>query len=251
MTRRLVIALSIAFTVILAVVGLPPSPLLAPAIQAPPAGSHASSSEALLALEDVPVKGRSPKTGYARSHFGAAWTDSNSTVWGNNSLSTREDILSRDLQNISCKPKQTEATPPCVVQTGQLRDPYTGTHVEFTRGQTTSSLVPIDHVVSLSDAWQKGAQQLSKSERINLANDPLNLIATTQQANSSKGDSDAATWLVPNKSFRCDYVSRQIAVKLRYKLWITKSEKTAIRSVLAECPGQYLPSSEEITNRSK
>lgn len=185
-------------------------------------------------------------TGYARSHFGRAWTDTNSTLWGNNSLSTREDILSRDLRHVTCKSNQAKVTPPCVVKSGLLHDPYTGSDVEFTRGQKSSALVPIDHVVSLSDAWQKGAQQLSNSQRINLANDPLNLLATTQKANASKGDSDAATWLVPNKSFRCEYVSRQVAVKTRYGLWISKAEKTTIRAVLSKCPNQRLPSSEEV-----
>ena len=115
-------------------------------------------------------------TGYARSHFGRAWTDTNSTLWGNNSLSTREDILSRDLRHVTCKSNQAKVTPPCVVKSGPLHDPYTGSDVEFTRGQKSSALVPIDHVVSLSDTWQKGAQQLSNSQRINLANDPLNRL---------------------------------------------------------------------------
>ncbi|MFD6517657.1 HNH endonuclease family protein [Rhodococcus sp. NPDC060176] len=72
---------------------------------------------------------------------------------------------------------------------------------------TTSPLVPIEHVVALGDSWQKGAQQLSATERLDLANDPLNLIATTQAPNSAKSDSDAASWLPPNKAFRCAYVA--------------------------------------------
>jgi hypothetical protein len=47
---------------------------------------------------------------------------------------------------------------PCTVKTGTLADPYTGTTISFLRGTTTSSAVQIDHVVALSDAWQKGVQ---------------------------------------------------------------------------------------------
>jgi hypothetical protein len=59
--------------------------------------------------------------------------------------------------------------------------------------------------------------------------------------NESKGDGDAATWLPPNKSFRCTYVSRQIAVKAKYKLWVTSAEKDAMSRVLSACPKQLLP----------
>jgi hypothetical protein len=37
----------------------------------------------------------------------------------------------------------------------------------------------------------------------------------------SKGDVDAATWLPPNRSYRCAYVARQVAVKVSYGLWMT------------------------------
>ncbi|MHA7297675.1 hypothetical protein [Pseudarthrobacter sp. MDT3-1] len=35
----------------------------------------------------------------------------------------------------------------------------TGKTVNFVRGEKTSSDVQIDHLVPLSEAWQKGAQQ--------------------------------------------------------------------------------------------
>ncbi|MBF7737738.1 hypothetical protein ATN38_23215 [Rhodococcus sp. FH8] len=219
---------------------------------APVSGTSAPGAqvdEALSALEQLAVKGRAPKTGYARSEFGVAWTDTNTVMWGGNSLSTREDILSRDLVDVMCKGRSGVAAPPCVVQSGVLHDPYTGTTVDFVRGETTSPLVPIEHVVALGDSWQKGAQQLSAAERIDLANDPLNLIATTQAPNSAKSDSDAATWLPPNKAFRCAYVARQVAVKLRYRLWVTKAEKDTIAAVLSTCPGQALPSNAEAAGR--
>ncbi|MFB9784848.1 HNH endonuclease family protein [Rhodococcus baikonurensis] len=221
-------------------------------VAAPVSGTSAPGAQVgglLSALELLAVKGRAPKTGYARSEFGVAWTDANTVMWGGNSLSTREDILSRDLVDVTCKGRSGVAAPPCVVQSGVLHDPYTGTTVDFVRGETTSPLVPIEHVVALGDSWQKGAQQLSAAERIDLANDPLNLIATTQAPNSAKSDSDAATWLPPNKAFRCAYVARQVAVKLRYRLWVTKAEKDAIVAVLSTCPGQALPSNAEAAGR--
>ena len=99
----------------------------------------------------------------------------------------------------------------------------------------------IDHVVALSDAWQKGAQALDATRRTAFANDPLNLLAVDGPLNQQKGDGDAATWLPPNRSFRCAYVARQVAVKVRYELWATQAERDAIATILGNCPDEPLP----------
>jgi len=72
-------------------------------------------------------------------------------------------------------------------------------------------------------------------------NDPLNLLAVQGRLNSQKGDGDAATWLPPLKSYRCAYVAGQIAVKAKYRIWVTTAEKAAMKSILDKCPGQVLP----------
>lgn len=172
-------------------------------------------------LEKLAVKGRAPKTGYSRKQFGDGW----GTV---NGCSVREVILARDLEGEVVDEK-------CRVQSGVLHDPYTGQTIQFQRGPETSARVQIDHVVALSDAWQKGAQGLSTERRIAFANDPLNLLASDGPANQAKGDADAATWLPPHKPFRCQYVARQIAIKKKYDLWVTDGEKRAMQEVLAGC----------------
>lgn len=206
---------------------------------------------ALAALASLPVKGRAPKAGYSRSEFGEAWTDDSDASWAGNGLSTREDILSRDLTSIVCKsPPAAKAAPHCVVASGVLTDPYTGQTIRFTRGATSSMTVQIDHVSALGDAWQKGAQQLTREERISFANDPLNLIAADGPTNQQKSASDAASWLPPNKQFRCTYVARQIAVKTKYELWVTRAEKDAMAQVLSSCPNQPLPTARDATSPS-
>ncbi|WP_461174721.1 HNH endonuclease family protein [Arthrobacter sp. Z1-9] len=198
----------------------------APGMGSPGTVNSASAADALVQLESIPVKGRAPKTGYDRDEFGPAWADTD-----RNGCDTRNDILARDLANETFKP----ATNNCVVVTGKLADKYTGTTINFTRGQDTSSDVQIDHIVALSDAWQKGAQQISADQRRELANDPLNLMAADGPTNSAKGDKDAATWLPPNKAFRCEYVARQTAVKAKYSLWVTQSEHDSIAGILVGC----------------
>lgn len=185
------------------------------------------SGDAAAALAELPVKGRAPKTHYSRDQFGGGWGS-------RAGCDTRNIILHRDLTKVAVNEK-------CQVTSGILSDPYTGKMITFTRGAATSDDIQIDHVVALSNAWQTGAQQLSAQRREELANDPLELLAVDGPANQQKSDGDAATWLPPNKVFRCQYVARQVAVKKKYALWVTQAEKDAILRVLGACPGQSLP----------
>lgn len=199
----------------------------APGVSGPP-GAPGAPGSALAAVDTLTVKGRAPKTGYDREKFGRAWTD----VDGNG-CGTRDDILRRDLADVRFKEGR------CKVASGVLaEDPYTGGRVDFVRGR---SKVDIDHLVALSDAWQKGAQQWSADKRLRFANDPLNLLAVEASANRRKSDGDAATWLPPKKAYRCTYVAGQIAVKKKYGVWVTRGERDAMKRVLSGCPEQRLP----------
>ena len=194
----------------------------------PSSSAATATADALTTLEKLPVKGRAPKTGYSRNQFGPQWSDVD-----RNGCDTRNDILKRDLTAIVVR----EKTRNCVIESGILEDPYSGEKIEFQRGEKTSALVQIDHVVALSNAWQTGIFQATTKVRTAFANDPLNLMAVKGSLNSQKGDGDAATWLPPNKAFRCTYVARQINVKFKYGLWVTKAEKEAMARILqsAEC----------------
>lgn len=197
-----------------------------------PSNSPVTNGSALAALATLAVKGRAPKTGYDRALFGPAWADVD-----HNGCDTRNDVLRRDLTAYVLR----AGTHGCLVVSGTLRDPYTGTTIEFRRGPGSSTRVQIDHVVALSDAWQKGAQRLSDGDRLAFANDSLNLLAIDGPTNQHKGDGDAATWLPPNKHHRCAYAARQIAVKAKYRLWVTSAERDAFARILAPCPSQPLP----------
>ncbi len=190
-----------------------------------PVAVSTTLTPAIEVLNELEVKGRAPKTGYDRSEFGSDWA----MVQG---CDTRDIILYRDLTNTTLEDE-------CTVISGVLQDSYTGETIQFSKSR--SSDIQIDHVVALSDAWQKGAQQLTRDQRIKLANDPLELIAVSGKANQIKSDGDAATWLPSNKSFRCEYVARQIAVKQKYSLWVTQAENEAMNRVLQDCPNQLIP----------
>jgi hypothetical protein len=186
----------------------------------------ASAGTAVRLLDTLTVKGRAPMTGYDRDEFGPAWLDTD-----RNGCDTRDDVLRRDLTARSIEP----GTHGCVVESGHLADPYTGETIDFVKGDSYS--VDIDHVVALGDAWATGADSWPIRKRAALANDPMNLLAVDAGANRQKGDGDAATWLPPNKRYRCAYVARQVSVKAKYGLWVTPAEGAALHRVLAGCPG--------------
>ena len=179
---------------------------------------------AIEVLELLEVKGRAPKTGYARTEFYDGWP----LVDG---CSLRQKILKREFG-------ESATLDGCNVVAGEFDEPYTGEHMVFTDKAQIAKRLQIDHVVALSDAWQKGAQYLDASVRYEIATDPLNLLAVDGPANEKKSDGDAATWLPANKKFRCQYVARQVSVKYKYGLWVTKAEKEAISQVLKNCPGE-------------
>jgi hypothetical protein len=207
---------------------------LVPTTAVPNVEPAAVAGPALVALSTLPVKGRAPRTGYDRELFGQRWADTD-----RNGCDTRNDVLRRDLVDVVLDPR----TSGCVVLTGTLPDPFSGQDLPFVRGPSSAE-VQIDHVVALSDAWQKGAQQWTPARRLAFANDPLNLLAVQGSLNAQKSDGDAATWLPPHKPSRCAYVARQVAVKVKYGAWVTRAEHDALARELGRCPAQPLPGSD-------
>lgn len=200
--------------------------------EAIPSANQTSDSDAPLAtavLAQLEIKGRAPKTGYSREEFYSGWPN----IEG---CSLRQRIIKRELGDSAVL-----ADDQCSVMSGEYDEPYTGSHLVFYQKSDLSSGVQIDHVVALSDAWQKGAQYMPAETRYEIATDPLNLLAVDSKANQTKSDGDAATWLPSNKAFRCQYIARQISVKYKYHLWVTQAEHDAMARVLEVCPNETSP----------
>ena len=191
----------------------------------------AQENNALEAVSTLTVRQTDSVSGYDRDLF--QWNKFDEDGDG---CDTRNDILARDLDNISKQNK-------CVVLSGILDDPYTGDRIDFQRGQSTSSKVQIDHIVALSDAWNSGASHWNESELRAFGNDPYNLAAVDGTANTQKSNSSADEWLPANAAARCLYVATQVGVKEHYALTVTKTEAQKMREVLGSCPTQSIPQS--------
>jgi hypothetical protein len=186
-----------------------------------PAATTTGSPTAVLAT--LPVKGKAPMTGYGRARFGEAWADTD-----HNGCDTRDDVLARDLTGTVRRG--------CIVESGMLVDPYSGRMIPFRRGVATSTAVQIDHVSSLGNAWQTGAQGWDDAKRLAFANDLHNLLAVSGPLNMQKGDRDASAWVPPNRAEWCAYGTAQVQVKAAYGLWVTASERDALLRLLGTCP---------------
>ncbi|PWN04950.1 deoxyribonuclease [Nocardioides silvaticus] len=164
--------------------------------------------------------------------FGTEWSDATDAPDSRNGCDTRNDVLRRDLIDTVIDPD----TQGCVVLSGTLHDPYTGRAIPFERGWETSIAVQVDHVIPLAAAWDLGAWRWSAARRATFANDiRRELLAVGGPANMSKGDSTPASWLPPNKAFRCEYAVLYLRASLHYALPITRADAEVLENVARRC----------------
>jgi hypothetical protein len=213
-------------------------PVSNPATQVKPSDSPTPQTspsdqvtQALAVAEALPVRGRAPDTDYSREAFGSAWKDVD-----RNGCDTRNDILQRDFATVILK----SGTGNCKVIGGTWIDPYSNESYTFAEAPIGAQ---IDHVVSLKNAWQMGADQWTDQMRVEFANDPLNLRVTIASLNQQKSDSNAASWLPPFKPGRCAFIATQVAVKAKWLLYVTEAEKEVFMAILSkpECEQTQLP----------
>ena len=188
----------------------------------------APTSAHVVALDNLTVVTGESEASYDRDLFGQRWADVD-----RNGCDTRNDILRRDMTELELKAD----TNGCKVLAGTLTDPYSGDDVAFVSGEDTSRLVQIDHIVPLSWAWRHGADAWKIEQRTEFANDPLNLQATTESMNQSKGDSGPSRWLPAQEPAYCGYAERFVQVLAKWELGIGSLDRAVVRGILIECAG--------------
>lgn len=191
----------------------------------------ASGTDVLAGIAIVGERTR--RHDYRRSVFGEAWDDNNDAPGGHNGCDTRNDILNRDLADIT---HVSTKRCPDAVATGTLHDPYTNATVAFTRGAKVGEAVQIDHIVPLAYAWDMGAAGWPSATRLRFANDPANLLAVAGRANQDKGDAQPALWMPPNTAFGCQYAMAYLAVLRGYALRLDQPSADVLRRAAASCP---------------
>jgi hypothetical protein len=182
-------------------------------------------TSALEELANIPVA--TQRAGdYVRDAFGPGWGDPD-----RNGCDARNDTLARDLTEVEFRPD----TNNCVVVSGVLADPYTGIVIHFVKGNETSELVQIDHVVPLAWAWGYGASTWTDQQRIDFFSNAENLLAVDGATNQAKSDSGPSDWMPPNPAYRCEYAERFVAVVAAGDLSMPDEDRQVIQRLLQSC----------------
>lgn len=189
---------------------------------APGVASAQQSTETMrtrAAVRSLPQAAETP-AGYDRDLF-KHWVDANGDC-----QDTREEVL------------LVESEVPisgCTVTTGEWFSWYD----EET--WTQASDVDIDHLVPLKEAWDSGAREWDDDTRELYANDlgdPRSLVGVTDNVNQSKGDRDVAEWLPEFKV--CQYLRHWVVVKLRWRLAVDPTERSALLDLAQGCRNRVL-----------
>lgn len=175
---------------------------------------------ALMAVDELQVDNRNSGRAYKREEFGIDGAE-DYTVGRDRRLF----VLKRDLDDIGTyyhpdrNGNQAE-----YVRYATYREPYTDEEQELVGAGAVSQHVNIDHVVSLKDAWNNGADRMTLWSRHELATDPDNLLAVDKYQNSVKGHA-AIDQYTPDQNYAIQMCAIQALIKQRYKLTVTRREK--------------------------
>ncbi len=145
------------------------------------------------------------------------WSDVDS-----DGCNTRKEVLKAQ----STTPVQIATASVCTIVSGTWVDPYSG------GTYTSPTQIEIDHIVPLANAYRSGGYAWTTPQREAFANDPAELVATSSAANTTKADKRPDQWLPPRPEARCWYVTTWIAIKTRYQLTITTTERDTLASTI-------------------
>jgi len=173
-----------------------------------PANSQPVQAPAANAADDG-------KAGYQRSEFGSGWADED----GNCRDSRQEALVAQSTGPVRFKGQGAE----CQVSAGRWISPFTGNVIH------DPSAIDIDHVVPLKWAWNRGASNWSREQRIRFANDPVNLLSVEASLNRQKGAKGPDEWLPP--AGQCQYIARFLRVTHSYGLTLADAETQAYQQI--------------------
>lgn len=153
-----------------------------------------------------------PSHTYRREYFGKGWDDAD-----HDCQNTRAEVLIQ----LSTRPVTYRRDRGCTVDRGKWISPFTG------KIFYQASELDVDHLVPLSLAWKRGANEWSEADRVTFANDLRNLWPVEASLNRSKGDKPISQWLPPTN--QCEYVFRYIRMMNTYRLHITRNDLLVYR----------------------
>lgn len=153
---------------------------------------------------------------YDRDEWGD-WRDEDG-----NCRDTRQEVLLNFMNLTTIRWDREYKSGNCRIAEGEVYDVYNQTIV------SDLSILDIDHVVPLKEAWRSGAKDWPIGLKRKFANDLDNLVPTHQSTNRSKQDKDPAEWLEVHEDSVCLYLTLWNRVKIKYDLDFDQKELEAI-----------------------
>lgn len=120
--------------------------------------------------------------------------------------------------------------PRCKVLSGSWVSAYDGLRTD------KPGDLDVDHVVPLENAYISGGDTWSTDRRTQYANDQADLWVVSAGSNRSKGARSPDQWRPPERAVWCTYARRWVAIKVRWDLTATTSERDALGQMLDTCP---------------
>ncbi|MEY2398659.1 MAG: hypothetical protein QOJ00_1833 [Actinomycetota bacterium] len=176
-------------------------------------------SEIIAALDKLEVADEHSSDG-KNGRFGY-WRDDD-----HDGCNTRDEVL------IAESTDTVERTRSCDIISGRWVSPYDNAVL------TDPANVAIDHVVTITEAWESGAWQWTDQQRNDYLNDldhPDFLVAVSNPIKTEKSDKDPGQWLPPVEAYRCDYLRAWVHLKTVYKLTVDPGEREAIAAAALHC----------------
>jgi hypothetical protein len=153
---------------------------------------------------------------YSRDKFGkGGWLDEDHDC---------QDTRAEMLIATSLVPVTFTTVKHCYVSRGLWVDYYAQTL------QRSASLLDVDHVVPLAEAWRSGAAGWTQEQREDFANDPRELVVTLSAINRTKSDHRPDAWLPSNPVAKCVYLNQWLEIKTNWGLSMTDTERTVVDS---------------------
>ncbi len=108
---------------------------------------------------------------------------------------------------------------------GSWVDPYDGSEIGEIRN------LAIDQRVSYQEAHRYGAAVWDHKKRMELVNDPLNLVPVSIATKRERNGQKPSEWMPHKLEYWCDYIVHREIVIRKYELFLPKTEKEFHREI--------------------
>jgi hypothetical protein len=203
--------------------GCKPSDLSGPAPDGPAVTATAVSGDVdpdvLSQLAGLDVVEEPTRSGYSRDLF-RHWNDPD----GNGCDARQDALIEQALGPVQRDPYR------CHVIEGDWYSVYDG--VSYSG---PAENLDVDHVVSLAEAWDSGADSWTDEQRSAFANDPINLLVVSASSNRSKRDADLGEWQPEQQEAWCLAAIITIETKAYWDLSIDPAERRQLEEMAQTC----------------